>query len=102
MARAQPLVQLLRLRNLRLIREAVAAIDPRLPVGSIGLEQIAEVVKARATPRAGRCCHEMRIQILTIAADWDLRVNTLEQQSDECVASLGEFLRRGAAETLKS
>ena len=93
MARAQPLVQLHRLRNLRLIREAVAAIEPLIPVGNIGLEEIAEVVKARATPRAGRCCHDLRDQILTIVADWNLRVDTLEEQSDECLTSLGAFLR---------
>jgi hypothetical protein len=93
MVHAESDKQLRRSNDLRVVREAVAAIIPGALTDHIGLDQIVDVVKANSTPRGGRSWHDVRDQILSIAAEWNLRIDDLEQQSDQCLRCLADLLR---------
>jgi hypothetical protein len=93
MAGTESCKQLRRSNDLRIVREAIAAIEPSALTGRIGLDQIVDLIRMNSTPRAGRSWHDVRDQILSIAAGWDLLVDDLKQQSDECLHCLAGFLR---------
>jgi hypothetical protein len=82
-----------RANDLQIVREAIAAIEPRALTGRIGLDHIVDVIKLNSTPRGGRSWHDVRHQILAIAAEWNLLIDDLDQQSDECLRCLAGFLR---------
>jgi len=92
MATVQTAGELKRLVQLTEITRALRARFPDAPHQRIGLGEIAKLCKALVSARACRDCHDVRDDILSIACLWDLSNDTLEQQSDELLACLSEFI----------
>jgi hypothetical protein len=93
MAHTESDKQLRRSNDLQIVREAIAVVEPRALTGQIRLEHVVEAIKVNSAPHGGRSWHDVRDQILTIATEWDLLSDELEQQSDECLHCLANFLR---------
>jgi hypothetical protein len=93
MARTEGDKQLRRSNDLETVREAVAVVEPRALTDHLRLNHIVDVIKVNARPRGGRSWHDVRDQILAITAEWNLLIEDLEQQSDECLHCLASFLR---------
>lgn len=94
MTSAKTREQLRRLDDLSSIRRAVIARLPDASANSIiGLTDIAALCKARGFACAGLDPHVLRDQLLTIACDWDLARDRLEDQSDTCLAAIAGLLR---------
>ena len=100
MAGVQNLPQLRRARNLRIVREAIAASDVSRPATTTGLAEVVNVLKDRFASPAARSGLDVRNLLLTVATEWDLQDDPLDRQSDTCLATLAvclqskSFLRR--------
>ena len=92
MATAKTRAQLRRLNALSLIRSALSGKFQRREGQNVRLEEIAALCGQRARSRAGRDCHAVRDLLLTIASEWDLGREQLEDQSDACLAAIAEML----------
>jgi hypothetical protein len=77
--------------DLSMIQSAVERMLGR-PAENIGLADIAEVCRSRAKALVERDCHEARDALLTIACEWDLTRDRLEDQSDACLAVIADLL----------
>jgi hypothetical protein len=90
MATAKTRAQLRRLDDLSSILRAI-----RSPISSshaVGLQEIAALCAKRV--RAGHDVHVVRDELLTIACEWDLARDRLEDQSDVCLDAIASFLHR--------
>ena len=87
-------IGLRRWAELTVIYRAFRARLPGVPPAGSGLEDVAALCKRElaAHPRRGR---NVREQLLRIAVEWNLDCDRLEQQSDECLRAIAEFLGRG-------
>jgi hypothetical protein len=94
MATAKTRAQLHRLRDLSLIRSALSSTRVSHVDQGAGLQEIAAVCAIRASARAARDCHALRDQLLTIACEWDLASEGLDDQSDTCLAAIADMLGR--------
>ena len=83
--------ELRRSADLALIYRALKIRVPDLCDGQIGLAQVAELCKRHCAARAGCDSHWIRDHVLTIAAEWDLSHDRLEEQSDECLRSMARL-----------
>jgi len=92
MATVQTAGELKRLAQLTEIAGALRARFPDAPQQSIALDDIAKLCKALVAARGCRDCHDVRDQILAIVCLWDLRRDALEDQSDELLDCLTEFV----------
>ena len=63
-----------------------------VPAGS-GLKDIAELCRRDLAARPARDWNDVRDQLLLIGIEWDLRHDTLDRQSDDCLHVVAEFLR---------
>jgi hypothetical protein len=91
-AMMEPLVD--RTSDLSTIRNVMARLRPGLTdMHSVGLIDIAEMYRTRARAKAGRDCHAARDLLLTIACEWNLARDRLEEQSDACLAAIVDLLR---------
>ena len=54
---------------------------------------VAEACRRRARASLERDCHAARDELLTIACEWDLARDRLEDQSDACFAAIVNSLR---------
>jgi hypothetical protein len=95
MATAKTRAQLRRLNDLSLIRSAFPESFQRGADQIIGLEEIASLCGRRARSQSARDCHAMRDLLLTIACEWDLGQERLEDQSDACLAAIAEMIGTG-------
>ena len=87
---ARPSTELRRSGDLSVIR---CAIDPTVATGTIGLKEVVELCKVRSGSRGdGRNWHGVRSLLLTIVCEWDLNIRSLDEQSDECLACLADFV----------
>jgi hypothetical protein len=86
MAQAQNVRLLSRARNLQVIRDACRVASP------IEFDHVVELVKTKAPQHIARDCHAARDHVLLIAATWDLGQQLLDDQSDECVATIVAFI----------
>ena len=86
MAQAQNVRLLSRARNLQVIRDACRVASP------IEFDHVVELVKTKAPQHIARDCHAARDHVLLIAAAWDLGHQLLDDQSDECVATIVAFI----------
>lgn len=86
MAQAQNVRLLSRARNLQVIRDACHVAGP------IEFDHVVELVKTKAPQHIARDCHAARDHVLLIAATWDLGQQLLDEQSDECVATIVAFI----------
>ena len=93
MATARQATELRRWADLTVIQGAFQARLPELLPAASGLKDVAELCKRDFAARPARDWNDVREQMLTIGADWDLQRDRLEQQSDECLHCLAEFLR---------
>ena len=90
---AKTYVELGRWSDLATIRQALAATKSEVIGRAIGLDEVVELCKVRSQrPGAGRDRHDVRSQILSIVCAWDLSIESLDDQSDDCVASLAAFV----------
>jgi hypothetical protein len=85
--------ELRRMADLTVIHGAFHARMPGVVPSLSGLERVADLCKRHCLARPGRDWNLIRDQLLTIAADWDLRRDRLDQQSTECLHVLANFLR---------
>ena len=85
--------ELRRMADLTVIRGAFQVCMPSVVPAQSGLERVAELCRRHCLAHSGRDWSLIGNQLLTIAADWDLRRDRLEQQSSECLHVLAEFLR---------
>lgn len=92
MATAKTRAQLRRFSHLSLIRSALAGRLRETAVMQVGLIEIAALCASRARAVAGRDCHSLRDQLLTIACEWDLGRDSLEDQPDACLAAIADML----------
>jgi|SRR5215470_7140622 len=92
MATVQTAGELRRLAQLTEIAGALRARFPDAPQQRIALDDIAKLCHALVAARSGRDCHEVRDQILAIVCLWDLRHDSLQEQSDELLDCLAEFV----------
>jgi hypothetical protein len=90
MATAKTRAQLRRLDDLSSILRAIAS--PISPPRAVGLQDIAALCGRRV--RAHRDVHAVRDDLLTIACEWDLAQDRLEDQSDVCLDAIATFLQR--------
>jgi hypothetical protein len=79
--------------DLATIRIASKQRLPHADDSALGLVQIAELCRRRMAGRPSLAPHEIRHELLTIAADWDLARDNLDAQSDDCVRRLAELVR---------
>jgi hypothetical protein len=80
--------------DLSMIRSAIARMWPGATgPDSIGLMDVAEACRTHARASIERDCHVARDALLTIACEWDLARDRLEDQSDACVAAIVGLLR---------
>jgi hypothetical protein len=86
-ARIQALAQLRRLSHLSTIRRAVAPSRP-LTTANIGLVDVATACRIRGVGKWAT--HD---DLLTIACEWDLARDQLDDQSDACLAAIARILR---------
>jgi hypothetical protein len=86
MAQAQNVRLLSRARNLQVIRDACRVASP------IEFDHVVELVKTKAPQHIARDCNAARDHVLLIAATWDLGQQLLDEQSDECVATIVAFI----------
>ena len=93
MANARAVAELRRWSDLAVIRGALATAAPEFGQGPIGLSDIADLCRKRSASRLGRDWHETRDLLLTIACDWDLSCDRLDEQSSACLGSLVRLLR---------
>ena len=87
MTRAQPLAQLRRLSDLSVIRRAVARSRPTT-TANIGLMDVATACRMRCVS-----AWATRDELLTIACEWDIMRDRLQDQSDACLAAVMRALR---------
>ena len=92
MATAKTRAQLRRLNDLSLIRSALSGKFQPGAGENAGLQEIATLCGQRARSLTGRDCHAMRDLLLTIASEWDLGHERLEDQSDACLAAISDLL----------
>jgi hypothetical protein len=92
MATVQTANELQRLAQLTEITRAFRARFPEAPAQRLGLGEIAKLLKSLVASRAGRDCHQVRDDILTIACLWNLASDALDEQSDELLAYLADFI----------
>jgi len=85
--------ELRRMADLTVIHGAFQGRIPGVVPEDCGLKEVAELCKRDYAARPARDWYLVRVQMLTIAADWDLLRDRLDQQSDECLRGLAEFLR---------
>ena len=78
--------------DLLMIQSAVERMLGRPVEQSIGLREIADVCRLRAKAMLERDCHTARDALLTVACEWDLTRDRLEDQSDACLAIIVEVL----------
>jgi hypothetical protein len=78
--------------DLAMIQSAVERMLGRPAENGIGLSEIADVCRSRAKTMVERDCHEARDALLTIACEWDLTRDRLEDQSDACIAVIADLL----------
>ncbi len=90
MATAKTRAQLRRLDDLSSILRAITS--PSSSPRAVGLQDIATLCAKRV--RAGRDVHAVRDELLTIACEWDLARDRLEDQSDVCLDAIATFLHR--------
>jgi hypothetical protein len=90
---AKPSSELRRMADLTVINRAFRTRMGDVVPGESGLKRVAELCKRDCSARPGRDWTLVRDQLLTIAADWDLLRDRLDQQSDECLRGLTEFLQ---------
>ncbi len=90
MATAKTRAQLRRFNDLSLILRAITS--PTSSSRSVGLHEIAGLCAKRV--RAGHDVHAVRDELLTIACEWDLTHDRLEDQSDVCLDAIATFLQR--------
>jgi hypothetical protein len=83
--------ELRRSADLALIYRAFKARMPDLCNGRIGLGQVAELCKRDCAARPGRDWHWVRDQVFTLAAEWDLARDRLEEQSDQCLRTMARL-----------
>ena len=93
MTTAKTYAQLRRLSDLAAIRCAIAGRERGRAAGSVGLMDVADMCRRRATTVAVRDWHAERDALLMIACEWDLRRDRLDDQSDACLAAIAVFLR---------
>ena len=94
MATTKTRAQLRRLSDLSLIRSELANVLQRRADQNAGLVEIAALCARRNRAKVGRDCQVVRDQLLTIACEWDLRCERLEDQSEDCIAAIAAMLRR--------
>jgi hypothetical protein len=92
MATARTRAQLRRLSDLSLIRSALTRTMQLRAEQNAGLQEIAMLCARRARAQVPRDCQGVRDQLLTIACEWDLRRDRLEDQSDACLAAIADML----------
>ena len=92
MATAKTRGQLRRLSDLSLISAALASKLQLRIDQSAALQEIAALCSKRAPAQGARDCHVVRDQLLTIACEWDLGRERLEDQSDACLAAIAVML----------
>jgi hypothetical protein len=90
MATAKTRAQLRRFNDLSSILRAITS--PTSSSRSVGLQEIAGLCARRA--RADHDIHAVRDELLTIACEWDLAHDRLEDQSDVCLDAIATFLHR--------
>jgi hypothetical protein len=90
--RTQTLAQLRRLSELSAIRREIARLQPKTTV-NIGLMDVANACRTHARASIERDCHAARDALLTIASEWDLARDRLDDQSDACLAAIVDLLR---------
>jgi hypothetical protein len=93
MAIARTAAELRRWNDLAVIRRALMAAMPELADKPVGLAEVADLCKRRAASRPGLDLHEMRDLILTIACEWDLACDRLDEQSNTCLSCVAQLLR---------
>jgi hypothetical protein len=86
-ARTQTPAQLRRLSDLYVIRRAVARSQPTA-TANISLINVATACQIRRVRGLAT-----RDDLLTIACEWDLARDQLDDQSDECLAAIAHVLR---------
>lgn len=92
MATVQTANELRRLEHLTEITRAFRARFPEAPQRAIALNDVARLCKSLVSSLSSRDCHDVRDEILAIACLWDLTRDALEDQSDELLACLAEFI----------
>jgi hypothetical protein len=92
MATARTRAQLRRLSDLSLIRSALSRTMQVRTEQNAGLQEIAALCSARGRAQVQRDYHGVRDQLLTVACEWDLRCDRLEDQSDVCLAAIADML----------
>jgi hypothetical protein len=90
MATAKTRAQLRRLDDLSSILRAMKS--PISSPRAVGLQDVAALCGKRV--RAGRDVHAVRDDLLTIACEWNLAHDRLEDQSDVCIDAIATFLHR--------
>ena len=88
MATAMSQAQLRRLSDVALVQRMCATHADE----AIGLARIADACRRRARSHAARDFYQTRNALLTIACEWDLARDRLEDQSDACLALIAGFL----------
>ena len=92
MTRTQTLARLRRLSKLSAIRCAIAQLKPKA-IENIGLMDVANACQTLARAGIERECHTARDALLTVACEWDLTHDLLEDQSDACLGAIVDVLR---------
>jgi hypothetical protein len=59
----------------------------------MGLKEVAELCRRDYVARPARECNEVRDQLLLIGIEWNLLCDRLDQQSDDCLRAIANFLR---------
>lgn len=90
--RIQTSAQLRRLSDLSTIRRTIARLRPT-NFACIGLMDIADTLRMLWGSAAVRDCHAVRDALLTIACEWDLQRDRVDEQSDVCLAVIAGLLR---------
>jgi hypothetical protein len=90
--RIQTPAQLRRLSDLSTIRRAIARLRATNSA-RIGLMDIADASRMLLGSGEVRDCHAVRDALLTIACEWDLQHDRLDEQSDACLAVIAALLR---------
>jgi len=75
------------------IQRAQEARLPQVEFWEMGLMDVAELCRRDYAARPSRDCNTVREQLLTIAVEWELGRDRLDQQSDTCLRAIAEFLR---------
>ena len=91
MASAKTVRELRRWNDLGVVRRAVAAISHRDGKRDVGLAEVAKLC-AMIAECSSQNGHDVRDTVLAIGCEWNLDLDRLEHQSDECLRLIASFV----------